>query len=158
MVNSHLELGQLWRCPVEWCAVWKGSVRDCLGHLNDKHGGSTFFVLSSMDGGPGHMADGPSYGCFGHCGRRMSVPSIMPDIDWCIGTVCIRTRRSGGGGGGASSCAVIRGSSYGHHPAYTAPHFHPCIGAAAGPGTSRMFSGWRIVTETDESTSCVIFQ
>ena len=38
MINSHLELGQLCRCPVEWCAVRKGSVRDCLGHLNDKHG------------------------------------------------------------------------------------------------------------------------
>ena len=30
MTNSHLELGQLWRCPVEWCTVWKGSVSDCL--------------------------------------------------------------------------------------------------------------------------------
>ena len=38
VINSHLELGQLWCCPVEWCAVWKCSVRDCLGHLNDKHG------------------------------------------------------------------------------------------------------------------------
>ena len=28
MMNSHLELGQLWRCPVEWCAVWKGSVSE----------------------------------------------------------------------------------------------------------------------------------
>ena len=63
MVNYHLELelGQLWRCPVEWCTVWKGSVRDCLGHLNDKHGGSTFFV------------------CF-----------MRPDVDWYIGTVCIK--------------------------------------------------------------------
>ena len=24
MTACHLELGQLWRCPVEWCAVWKG--------------------------------------------------------------------------------------------------------------------------------------
>ena len=48
MVNSHLELGQLWRCPVEWCTVWKGSVRDCLGHLNDKLGGSTFFALKNV--------------------------------------------------------------------------------------------------------------
>ena len=39
MMNTYLELGQLWRCPVEWCAVWKGSVRDCLGHLREKHGG-----------------------------------------------------------------------------------------------------------------------
>ena len=80
MISSHLELGQLWRCPVEWCAVWKGSVRDCLGHLNGKHGGSTSFtderceVLSPMDGDQGCMADGPSSGCFGHCGGRTSVP------------------------------------------------------------------------------------
>ena len=25
MIACHLELGQLWRCPVEWCVVWKGS-------------------------------------------------------------------------------------------------------------------------------------
>ena len=29
MMCHHLGLGQLWRCPVEWCAVWKGSVREC---------------------------------------------------------------------------------------------------------------------------------
>ena len=33
-------LGQLWRCPVEWCAVWKGSVRECRDHFNEKHSGS----------------------------------------------------------------------------------------------------------------------
>ena len=25
MMCCHLDLGQLWCCPVEWCAVWKGS-------------------------------------------------------------------------------------------------------------------------------------
>ena len=25
MIACHLELGQLWRCPVTWCTVWKGS-------------------------------------------------------------------------------------------------------------------------------------
>ena len=38
MLNFHLELAQLWRCPVKWCAVWKGSVRACLEHLTEKHG------------------------------------------------------------------------------------------------------------------------
>ena len=33
MVACHLELGQLWRCPVTWCAVWKGSGHACLEHL-----------------------------------------------------------------------------------------------------------------------------
>ena len=40
MMCYHLGLGQLWRCPVEWCAVWKGSVRECRDHFNDKHSGS----------------------------------------------------------------------------------------------------------------------
>ena len=37
MMCNHLALGQLWRCPVEWCAVWKGTVRECRDHFSDKH-------------------------------------------------------------------------------------------------------------------------
>ena len=40
MMCCYLDLGQLWRCPVEWCAFWKGSVRECREHFNDKHSGS----------------------------------------------------------------------------------------------------------------------
>ena len=40
MMCCHLGLVQLWRCPVEWCAVWEGSVRECRDHFNDKHSGS----------------------------------------------------------------------------------------------------------------------
>ena len=29
MIAYHLELGQLWRCPVTWCAVWEG-IGTCL--------------------------------------------------------------------------------------------------------------------------------
>ena len=48
MIAFHLELAQLWRFPVEWCAVWKGSVRACLEHLTEKHGGSTFFAMKNV--------------------------------------------------------------------------------------------------------------
>ena len=48
MIAFHLELVQLWRCPVEWCAVWKGSVRACLEHLAEKHGGSIFFAMKNV--------------------------------------------------------------------------------------------------------------
>ena len=48
MMNKHLELGQLWRCPVEWCAVWKGSVGDCLDHLRGKHDGAKFLALKNL--------------------------------------------------------------------------------------------------------------
>ena len=50
MMNVHLELGQLWRCPVEWCTVWKGSVSDCLGHLQNKHGGSQYMATKNLLG------------------------------------------------------------------------------------------------------------
>ena len=48
MVACHLELGQLWRCPVTWCAVWKGSGRACLEHLAEKHGGSTLEIKNNV--------------------------------------------------------------------------------------------------------------
>ena len=44
MMNVHLDLGQLWWC----CAVWKGTVSDCLGHLQDKHGGSQYVALKNI--------------------------------------------------------------------------------------------------------------
>ena len=48
IMNVHLEVGQLWRCPVEWCAVWKGTVSECLGHLQDKHGGSQYISFQKF--------------------------------------------------------------------------------------------------------------
>ena len=48
MIACHLELGQLWCCPVEWCAVWKGSGCACLEHLAEKHGGSTLGVTTNI--------------------------------------------------------------------------------------------------------------
>ena len=48
MLNVHLELAQLWRCPVEWHAVWKGSVQACLEHLSEKYGGSSLFALKNV--------------------------------------------------------------------------------------------------------------
>ena len=49
MMNNHLELGKLWRCPVEWRAVWKGSLADCLAHLQEKHGKSQFMTLNNLE-------------------------------------------------------------------------------------------------------------
>ena len=33
----HLELAQLWRCPVTWCTVWKGTSQDCIDHMRRAH-------------------------------------------------------------------------------------------------------------------------
>ena len=32
-----MELAQLWRCPVMWCTVWKGTAQDCVDHLRRTH-------------------------------------------------------------------------------------------------------------------------
>ena len=33
----HLDFAQLWRCPVDWCAVWKGTSQDCVDHMRRAH-------------------------------------------------------------------------------------------------------------------------
>ena len=33
----HLDLAQLWRCPVDWCPVWKGTSQDCMDHMRKTH-------------------------------------------------------------------------------------------------------------------------
>ena len=33
----HIELTQLWRCPVTWCTVWKGTAQDCIDHMRRTH-------------------------------------------------------------------------------------------------------------------------
>ena len=33
----HLDLAQLWRCPVGWCPVWKGTSQDCIDHMCRAH-------------------------------------------------------------------------------------------------------------------------
>ena len=38
--------------PVEWCAVWKGSVRECRDHFNDKHSGSATLDLKVLKSFP----------------------------------------------------------------------------------------------------------
>ena len=35
--SFHLDLGQLWRCPVSWCTQWKGTPQDCVDHVRQKH-------------------------------------------------------------------------------------------------------------------------
>ena len=33
----HMELAQLWRCPVSWCTAWKGTAQDCVDHMRRVH-------------------------------------------------------------------------------------------------------------------------
>ena len=36
VVTYHLDFGQLWRCPVSWCTVCKGTPQDCMDHLRGR--------------------------------------------------------------------------------------------------------------------------
>ena len=37
VARRHLELAQLWRCPVSWCTVWRGKPQDLMDHILDGH-------------------------------------------------------------------------------------------------------------------------
>ena len=37
VIRLHLDLVQLWRCPMAWCTTWKGSPQDCLEHVRSGH-------------------------------------------------------------------------------------------------------------------------
>ena len=37
VARLHLDLAQLWRCPVSWCTIWKGTPQDCMDHLRGTH-------------------------------------------------------------------------------------------------------------------------
>ena len=37
VARFHLDLAKLWRCPVSWCTVWKGTPQDCVDHIHGAH-------------------------------------------------------------------------------------------------------------------------
>ena len=48
IIEHHLELGQLWRCPVEWCLVWKGTAQDCMDNVCGKHNAAKLVELKML--------------------------------------------------------------------------------------------------------------
>ena len=37
VARCHLDLAQLWRCPVSWCTVWKSMTQDLMDHVRGAH-------------------------------------------------------------------------------------------------------------------------
>ena len=37
VARCHLDLAQLWRCPVEWCTIWKDALQDLTDHVRYAH-------------------------------------------------------------------------------------------------------------------------
>ena len=44
----HLDLAQLWLCPVPWCSIWKGTVKDCVYHVGLRHHRSMLVKASKI--------------------------------------------------------------------------------------------------------------
>ena len=44
----HLYLAQLWRCPVPWCTVWKGTSQDCVDHMRKAHDTPVFVKAGNL--------------------------------------------------------------------------------------------------------------
>ena len=44
----HLDLAQLWRCPVPWCTVWKGTSQDCVDHMRKAHDTPVFVKAGNL--------------------------------------------------------------------------------------------------------------
>ena len=50
VAKFHLDLAQLWRWPVSWCTVWKGTPQDCMDHVRGRMMfRGTLTVSSAMD-------------------------------------------------------------------------------------------------------------
>ena len=48
MSRYHLDLGQLWCCPIFCCTVWKGTPQDCNDHIRGAHDVPLWFKTASL--------------------------------------------------------------------------------------------------------------
>ena len=44
----HLDLAQLWRCPVSWCTLWKGTSQDCVDHMRKAHRTPSYVTAGNL--------------------------------------------------------------------------------------------------------------
>ena len=147
MIAFHLELAQLWRCPVEWYAVWKGSVREYLEHLAEKHGGSTFVAMENVEKFflPWTLTQSvwlhalcPDFrGSRGHSPISRGGTTIGSSLSDLPGPV------SSPGTPGRYCCspAVLRGPGHAHRQAYSSENTDSVIGGASWQGACGVFSG-----------------
>ena len=170
MMNVPLELGQLWRCPVEWCTVWKGSVSDCLWHLHGKHGGSQYVAVKNL----GKFF--PPWTVSWTVSRDIWLTAIRPDVSGIA--VDVRLFHEAGchlvhkyrvykdpfphqalrGGGGEVGGQVINRllALVGRAMAIAQlTHHHSCIRGATRRGPRGMFSMWPTFTGDTNQTPIV---
>ena len=161
MIAFHLELAQLWRCPVEWCAVWKGSVCECLELLAEKHGGSTFVAMQNVE----------KFFLPWTVTRSVWLHALRPDVSGiAVDTLlfheagqCLVHRyqiyRDPFPHPALRRCwppAVLHGPSHGHRQAYSSENIDPVVGGASWPGACGVFSGGRPPCTAAEPPPCVV--
>ena len=83
VVTYHLDLGQLWRCPVSWCTVWKGTPQDCMDDVRGVHDVRCDIKSASLEK---NSRRGLSSARFG---RMPSNPAIRgcPPTSYCSATL-----------------------------------------------------------------------
>ena len=166
MMNVHLELGQLWWCLVEWCTIWKGSVSDCLGHLQDKHGGSQYVGVKNL---------GKFFPPW-TVSRDLWRTALHPDISGIA--VDVRLFHEAGcclvhkyrvykdpfphlalrGGGGVINRLLALVYVGGHSAVEASPHLDSCVGGATRRGHRGMFSTRSAFTGTGGPPSRIVRQ
>ena len=69
VARHHLELAQLWRCPVSWCTIWRGTLQDLMDHICDAHNapGNAFSSVDSHTTGVCGVPDSSTFRHFKRC-------------------------------------------------------------------------------------------
>ena len=47
--SFHIDLGQLWQCPVSWCSQWNGTPQDCVDHIQRRHSVNDLVKAASLE-------------------------------------------------------------------------------------------------------------
>ena len=75
VARLHLDLVQLWRCPIAWCTTWKGSPQDCLEHVRSGHDAPWVEKTASIER---YAPRGRSHDSFGWIRCASNTPAYQP--------------------------------------------------------------------------------
>ena len=75
VARLHLDLVQLWRCPIAWCTTWKGSPQDCLEHVRSGHDAPWVEKMASIER---YAPRGRSHDSFGWIRCASNTPAYQP--------------------------------------------------------------------------------
>ena len=77
VARLHLDLVQLWRCPIAWCTTWKGSPQDCLEHVRSGHDAPWVSKTASIEKYPPPPPRGRSVASYGQIRYGSSIQAYQ---------------------------------------------------------------------------------